>query len=1811
MKTIKIILAVGLLVVMWLSSKSQTCIPDNKYELNTPEITGSYKCYEARDYIKMQRGFSYKRDGNSRFVAKLNDHLVLPIIYETNPITNSDFNLSTDYNVGSTPGVLDVSATGGATYSIPISIPSGTNNMQPSISLVYSSQSNNGLLGWGWNIAGLSSITRTGRTIYHDGKVSGIQFNNEDRFLLDGNRLHVSNFVYYTHVGAEYHTEVDDFSKIISHGGDNNSGPDWFEVRTKNGLIIEYGHGNNSRFPLSGPAIVWRVNKVTDSYNNYMTFSYFIDPIDNNIYINNIDYTSNDIENLSSYNRISFIYDRRDDISIKYVCGIPIKESLILNKIKIYSNSLLFREYKFKYYKKDISLSSTTENYSFLCEIDEFVNGQTLCNPTKLCYGNESYSNPADIQIPDNLPLKNDICVTGDFDGNGRTDIVYFLKDELDDWAQYELFLNINGSFTIPYYGNIPSSFFPFFDDNPLLNCLKSIDINGDGKDELFIPTRVGNHFTYIPYSLEGTSFVSGSGLYCNYEHSFTAGDFDGNGQIDLFMFNNSSGIWMFYMNNSAMPQTGSGYFNEDVLFQTLNGNFYPIDFDGDGTTELISFNNTELIILDFEFLSPGIISRIKQIDHNSIYGISNLLTGDFNGDGIIDLLLKKHDFSGNYGWFYSYGDGQKNNSSYQYNQVPINLIITTDIIHDYNEKEITGDYNGDGLTDIVQFFKPENSATSAYYIYFSDGNGGFNKKEIRYLSNITYGSTFLSNGDFDGNGTDEIFIKRNAAENIVVIDNCREEYLLEKIYNGYGNLTEINYKPLTRNDVYLPDAPTPIDFPLVKDISPSLYVVKEVIIPDGIGGNNITSYFYRSLRMHKQGRGLLGFREITKTEGSFDKKTISTYGINAYYLSDLLSVSEKTLSNTPVSEVNNTYIYHDIYTGGLFTRRFFRYLSNSTINDYLNNKETATTYTYDSQDIANGNISSVSINRNNEITQTTDYSQYSSAGSYMPFRPQSVTTTTTYSGEPSFTQSESFTFYPDGGINTHTSNGITTKYDQYQCGIPTKTTITPVDADEVISTVTLDYTKRFPLFKKNPLEQVEKFEYDYKLCKLVKYTDINGLVYTYAYNNFGELISSTTPDGNSSEFVLDWSGNQVVGALYYKEITSSNAPSVKVFYDCFGREIQTGTQDFLSRYVITKTKYNNKGQVSETRGQSFEGSPLGDLTSYYYDAFGRCTTIDTPTGNIKYTYNPSQIIIKNLANLYVQKNFNVIGQLISVRDPYNNLSEYSYNSKGLCKDISTASTFISFEYDDYGHQTFLRDPNTGEIEYKYNALGELEYQIDARGNRFDMIYDLLGRMTNKTGNDGSTYSWTYNNKGYLTNESTNDNSISYTYDGLGRVLKQDETIFNVTYTTEYIYDSHGNISEVKYPSGLELTNIFNLGYHTETKLKSNNQSFWKLEAANALGQVQRVALGNELKTYFGYDPDHYLDYIKTGTSPTTDIKQDIDYTYDPVWGRPKFRGSVYQKETFEYDNLNRLTDVHLGDPPYTSTYSMTYLSDGNINTKTGIGQYQYEGPQPNAVTQIDGGIVSPNTQVITYNSFNKVETVSENNNFLEISYGTKQQRIKTEFTNGSYTKTKIYANNYEKINDNGIISELNYIYGPLGLTAICEKKDGVYKMYYTHLDHLGSINAITDEDKEVVQRMIYDAWGKRTILNIGTGTFFSDRGYTGHEHLDEFGLINMNGRMYDPLLGRFLSPDNNIQDPENMQNFNRYSYCLNNPLVYTDPSGESFMGFLNDAFEVVFMPFRVIDEGVNCVNAALNGKSGYSYDWNYEIGRASCRERV
>jgi RHS repeat-associated protein len=156
----------------------------------------------------------------------------------------------------------------------------------------------------------------------------------------------------------------------------------------------------------------------------------------------------------------------------------------------------------------------------------------------------------------------------------------------------------------------------------------------------------------------------------------------------------------------------------------------------------------------------------------------------------------------------------------------------------------------------------------------------------------------------------------------------------------------------------------------------------------------------------------------------------------------------------------------------------------------------------------------------------------------------------------------------------------------------------------------------------------------------------------------------------------------------------------------------------------------------------------------------------------------------------------------------------------------------------------------------------------------------------------------------------------------------------------------------------------------------------------------------------------------------------------------------------------------------------------------------------------------------------------------------------------------------YEKeVKANGVTEHRHYLQAAgmtVALAVVRRSGTGVSttQLTYYQQDHLGSIAVVTDANGAVLERMAYDPWGKRRFTTgladkndsiVGVNT---DRGYTEHEHLDEMGVIHMNGRLYDPLVGRFMSADPYIQSPENLQSYNRFAYVMNNPLAYTHPSG-------------------------------------------------------
>jgi len=423
---------------------------------------------------------------------------------------------------------------------------------------------------------------------------------------------------------------------------------------------------------------------------------------------------------------------------------------------------------------------------------------------------------------------------------------------------------------------------------------------------------------------------------------------------------------------------------------------------------------------------------------------------------------------------------------------------------------------------------------------------------------------------------------------------------------------------------------------------------------------------------------------------------------------------------------------------------------------------------------------------------------------------------------------------------------------------------------------------------------------------------------------------------------------------------------------------------------------------------------------------------------------------------------------------------------------------------------------------------------------------------------------------------SSNGYAENYTYNDLSLISKKITTIDGTSYSQDYTYDNLSRLQNYSYPYNSSAE--FSLQYQYNTisgdlqKIINTNTSdvIWECSTVNALGQISYYKTSNGIiRTDKIYDPvNHLLTGISSSTGGMVNYKQLLEYTYN----------SKFQMET-RSDNINNITETFTYDKNRLSSSLVTGQSivettfedaTGNIEYKTNLGDYDYELAQPHAVNKItphtgENTIVSTDPQVINYTSFNKVNDITEGDYYMDFVYGADHQRIKTELKNSSgnsLIKQKYFIDNLEiEKNADNLYRKLFYIYATTGIVGIYEMKStGINKMHYVYTDHLGSYNVITDATGNVEEQLSFDAWGRRrnatdwSYTNLPT-TFLFDRGYTGHEHLDVFNLINMNGRMYDPLVGRFLSPDNYTQSATT-QGLNRYSYCLNNPLAYTDPSG-------------------------------------------------------
>lgn len=814
------------------------------------------------------------------------------------------------------------------------------------------------------------------------------------------------------------------------------------------------------------------------------------------------------------------------------------------------------------------------------------------------------------------------------------------------------------------------------------------------------------------------------------------------------------------------------------------------------------------------------------------------------------------------------------------------------------------------------------------------------------------------------------------------------------------------------------------------------------------------------------------------------------------------------------------------------------------------------------------------------EVT-TTQYS-YTANGTWLPAKLWRTQVTKNRSGSPALTEIDAKYYNSKGAVIQRIANyGLPKAVNTYLTVDPTYGVVTKmkVSASGVATRETnfsFDAKRRFITQLSADYGQSESFTYDPKWGTKLTMTSVDGQTRTNAYDEFGRLASSQDYLGNTQLMSLHWdikSGNgssmtSVDNSVYYSKTTSPGVAEERVWYDIFNRERLSQKRGYSNQWIKTVTSYDARGNVRTTTLPFSSGSAI--VSTHTYDVYNRPTSVSDNFGNTQYSYaytgGDLTVTTTNPAGQVTAKTMDPTEKVLSSVDNGGTL-DYTYDSFGRKTKVKLNGLEVaSMAFDIYGNQTQLVEKNSGTTTYGYNSFGELIQQTDANGAQTQITYDLLGRVQTKSQPEG-TISYQYVGNGSQgegnIKKITNYNGYTeeYSYNQLGQITLKKENIDGTNFNTSYGYDGQGRLASVIYPSGFGVQRTYTSnGYLHRVKSLTGNVTIYQALGVNDFEQPTAYYMGDGKTTNKTYNALGMPTRIQGGNV------QDLQFNYNLQSGNLNWRYDAQKGrfETFQYDNLNRLTRWQVSGQ---ASNTINYGSNGNIESKTGLGTYSYHSQKINALTKIcdASGPISHTQQDVTYTSFHQPENISEGSLDFDLEYGGDGQRRKMEKTHTSsgLLGERIYVGDYEKDVQQGTTREIHYIQGGDGLAAIVVKQGGSYTYYYTYKDYLGSILTVTNASGSVVTEQNFDPWGRRrnasawTYSNVGSTPDWLYRGFTGHEHLDEVALINMNGRMYDPLNGRMLSTDNFVQDPYFSQNYNRYSYAFNNPLKYTDPSGE------------------------------------------------------
>ncbi len=1426
------------------------------------------------------------------------------------------------------------------------------------------------------------------------------------------------------------------------------------------------------------------------------------------------------------------------------------------------------------------------------------------------------------------------IYSTGDFNGDGRLDLLVPTTGTLEFWFGQINGTFVKNATGLGEVGDGPQTWTSGdfngdgITDLYVAYLLECVDPRDDGNfvfcgkvEKAFLSNGVGGFATVNTSSNNLVSYSSGTGGPFGLPASSKTwsvaniGDFNGDGKADMFLMDNggstlnptrpvSSNLVGVYKvsatSDRVLLSNGDGTFRNTTL---ATSNSVPVqhtlgvsaDFNGDGLNDFHIFPSDTAGRVntnpnDFLWLSKGDGTFEKftlagSVMEPSYAGYVVAASGDFDNDGYSDIYAYKVN-----------SDGRKTsgiadviwrgrpNLTFQTATVALaNSIVGNHIVAG------VGDYDGDGETDLYSY----------------------------------QASTSVA-GTSDGTTSDVLYRGERIRYN-----------LISRITNGIGLITEFDYKQMTDPTVYTPGGA--VAYPVANVTSQSEVVSQVRSSNAIGGFNSQTYRYEGLREHTRGGGALgfskVSIADdatgITSVSTYSQNYTDSNQGA-------LLASQTIAPSGVILDDQSSTWTTMTFGAAGP-TQRFFSYISqNSSIKKDLNGSALGTVTEQRTHD-SFGNATQVkTITQDGAIThtKTTNSTYTNDTTNWILGRLSQATATHSSSGKADVIRTSSFTYGSTGQLASETVQpgdalSYTKTYSYNAFGAITgiaetwgSTATSGITATSRTTSYTYDALSRFRISETNPLGHSSSTAYHPQLGLPTSSTGPNGLTTTQTYDAFGNPILETRADGTTTQVWRFKCGGTVscpANGSYVVVSKSTGQPLAAAYKDMLNRTLQETSVSLDGRLVDVKLTYNARGDVISKSEPAFDaGAPL--WTNIQYDVLGRPTLTTAPDASTEsVVYNG--LVTSSTNGLGQTKTLtkNALGQLISSKDTTNNAVSFEYDALGQqTAIIDPLGLRTEMQYDVRGNKIAVTDPARGASTTRYNALGLVVETTDAKGQVARVTYDVMGRMltriddVNASAQSTRTSTWTWDTATKGVGKAASTSGYGYTatptYDSFGRPASVTEAMDGYSFTVSTSYDSLGRPATTAFPSGLTVRNIYaQYGHLQKLENAITNQVYWQLNATDARGNATQTALGNGINEYRTFVPETgLLNRIQSfGPIVGSGAIQDLTYVFDKI-GNLTRRSDANQSldETFAYDTLNRVIDVTTKAGPATvSNITVSYDVRGNITARSDVGAYTYGSTDgcgtagPYAVKAVagtkvasycydlNGDMTSGDGRTITWSAFGMPTEITKGLRSIALTYGPDRGRFKRVDTNETGITSTYYVagGSYEvAVTQSGQTTSTAYIGGVATIATTTNGANSATVERYLLKDHLGSLDVMTDASGAVVQRYSFDTWGKRRDINwtafISTAPFVWQsqpvtRGYTFHEQLDSVDLIHMNGRVYDAEIGRFLSADPFIQDVTNTQALNAYSYVLNNPLSFTDPSGY----FFSSLFRAIGNAFKAI----------------------------------